>query len=914
LLKNQQFLILKFSSDRLKKSGYNIDISLDNARINGEVISISNSELVRTLFRYKKINFSQKELNYMLSFHKKLKKLENTEENRKKLENITQKIEGVLLIEDLVSIEFKNKSHYLAILKNKGFYVNGIRFTPFMASAGMIRKNTALFINNNLKHPIMDILENGRNESKPMVAAKFGAYFSLYSSSTLPVSFPNFAVVPDKEIETLRKVNFVEYRGIGEDDEVTEQERLLKLNAWDGQGLITPALAERWSQELEMDYTFSSAIIRAPFLKGLVTVFDLVTFSEQVAGTHLFTDIYGDTQDIRNIDLIISESMFKLWSSYENTESYVFNCNENKLGFSIAKVNPKKEKSYSRTSYQFLQVLNLDKLDVAKLCEPTEDWFRKISGDNAEAMLLYATGETAFEPKDFNKMDVTIKAVLLNPALSKDRYIQDRFIKTIEKKRKESYMGSILINANYSFMIGDPYGQAAHVFGLDKHLLEDGQHYCSYWINRGVKQVGAIRSPIVHHSEFQVLNLQDREDTNKWYAHIHSGVIFPANGVGIDCLIHGGSDFDGDLLCTLNNETMIKGKIEGLPIVYESQKAEKVVVDSRNDKEQVESQLNGYNSKVGFATNISSSLYTMLEEFPEGSPEKEAIRKRLIIGRAIQGEIIDGVKGLKVPPFRNHWTKFKKITEDMSPEEKEKQEFYNKIVCEVRPSFFRFLYSHYMTKYNKEIKKYNTYCTWVFGKKFSEVMASTSRTPEEEEIVNQYKKHSFFLDNESTVNKVSHYMRMKSGLIGKFSKNLSLTFNYELLKDTEIETNVYAISRMKVYLQEYKTFKRGLWKDLEHVYSNIDSFVEHLRKECFTNISSNEAELANYAIEITYGDEVSMAEFCWKMFPQGLLQNLIKNSSGTVQFPMQDDNGPIEYLWNRYSIQEFTLEDLYGWV
>ena len=37
------------------------------------------------------------------------------------------------------------------------------------------------------------------------------------------------------------------------------------MNAWDGQGLISPNLAKLWSDELELDYTFSNAVIRAPF-------------------------------------------------------------------------------------------------------------------------------------------------------------------------------------------------------------------------------------------------------------------------------------------------------------------------------------------------------------------------------------------------------------------------------------------------------------------------------------------------------------------------------------------------------------------------------------------------------------------------------------------------------------------------
>ena len=541
MLKLQQFFIYKFDSQRLKKANYSITLNLDEARRNGELISVNNSELIRTLFRLKKIVFSQKELELTLFKRKKLRKAQNSEENRLKLLEITEKIEKMIFLEDLVTVQFSNKSHYLEILNRKGFYINDIRYTPFLASAGMIRRNTALFVNNNIKHQLFDILENGRDEQTPLVAAKFGAYFSLYASSTLPVSFPSFAVIPDKEIETIRGVDFVTYKGVDQDDDVTEKDYTIKANAFDGQGLISPELARKWSEELELDYVFSNVIIRAPFLKGMVSVFDFKDFAEKIAVSYTFTDIYGDEQDVRDVDLIISESMFKLWASYSNTADYITACNRNKLGFGIAKVNPKTERSYSKTSYQFLQVLNLDDKDIAELCEPTVNWFRDISGGSRDAMLLYAIGEGNFEYKDFEKADASLKAIILNPDLARDKYIQQKFIKTVEKKKKDAYMGSILINANYQFMVADPYYQAAHMFGLDiPPLLQDGSHYSEYWMNKGLDQVAAIRSPIVHHSEVGVLNFKYGFHTNYWYSYIHSGIIFPAYGIGLDCAIHGG--------------------------------------------------------------------------------------------------------------------------------------------------------------------------------------------------------------------------------------------------------------------------------------------------------------------------------------------------------------------------------------
>jgi hypothetical protein len=913
LLKIQQFYHIKLNSERLVKSKFNVTLTLDEARRNEELVAFANSELIRALHRMRKVSFSQREVGSLLKEKKRLSKKQDSPENRIRMKQIIDKIESLLYVEDLVTVEFSNKSHYRKIVKRNGFYVNGTKFTPFMASAGMIRKNTAMFINNSIKYQLLDILENGRNENVELSPAKYGAYFSLYSSSTLPVSFPDFAVVPDREIETIRRVNFVSYAGVDVDDTVTEEDRTIKANAWDGQGLISPRLAQKWSEDLEMDYVFSTAIIRAPYLKGMVCVFDMERFAIQVAGTYYFNDIYGIKRDIRETELIISESMFKLWSSYDNTESYIANCKKNNLGFSIAKVNPKEEKSHSRTSYQFLQVLNMDEKDIAEFCEPTLNWFRDMSGDDYAKMLVYSTGEGNFQPKDFNALDVSIKAMMVNPDVVGDRHIQKSFERKFEKVRKESFMGSLFVNANYSIMISDPYAQMAHVMSMGvKPLLQEGQHYCEYWSRQGIDEVVAIRSPIVHHSEVNLLNLQFGDEYYNWYRHIYSGVIFPANGIGMDCAIHGGADFDGDLICTINSPVMRRTRIIALPIVYESTKANKKIVDTRNDEEQVELQLLGHNSKVGFATNISSTLYAIRENFPEGSIERDTIDNRLIIGRVIQGEIIDSVKGLHVPPFRDHWTKYKKVSDDMTPAEIEKWKLYNSIICDTRPAFFRFLYSHYMSKWNKEIKAYDIYSRIVFKKTFKELLTQVKYIQEEMNIVLKYYKKSFFTNNASVVNRISSYMQTVSSLIGRYRNAVSKTFDHNIYKQVDFEPDIEKLKAMEDLVHSYRRFKMGLWKDHEGAYQNTEMFIEFLRKKAMEEISSNEAELASYGVCATYDRGSSITDFVWKVFPEGLLTNIKVRSTGVIRFPVKDPDGEIEYLWERYTIKEFIAEETYG--
>ena len=101
-----------------------------------------------------------------------------------------------------------------------------------------------------------------------------------------------------------------------------------------------------------------------------------------------------------------------------------------------------------------------------------------------------------------------------------------------------------------------------------------------------------------------------------------------------------------------------------------------------------------------------------------------------------------------------------------------------------------------------------------------------------------------------------------------------------------------------------------MWHDLENSFSNLDAFIAYLKKECFSVISSNESELADYALEATYGDEVSMVEFAWKLFGDGILENILRNTEGKVKMLIRDENGSIGYLWNKYSFKEFDVEEL----
>ena len=105
--------------------------------------------------------------------------------------------------------------------------------------------------------------------------------------------------------------------------------------------------------------------------------------------------------------------------------------------------------------------------------------------------------------------------------------------------------------------------------------------------------------------------------------------------------------------------------------------------------------MNGFNTKVGFLTNLSTTMYAMLPMFEENSKEYNEIIRRLKQCRKEQGAIIDATKGLVIRSIPSHWTNWTKITEDMSEEEREIAEFNNRIIVSKRPKFMVDVYSNY---------------------------------------------------------------------------------------------------------------------------------------------------------------------------------------------------------------------------
>ena len=579
--KIQQFNIVALTYDRLKNNNFDLSESLLEAERNEELIALADNECLRAIRRITKHKFSfegETKLIELFDLRKRLVRQKNSEENRRKIAEINNEIREFLYIPDIISITVKNKRNYPKLGRD-GFKFNGRHYRRLLCSAAMARTNRAMFCTDEIYEPLDEILRCGCKQVK-IVPAKWNAYYSLMSSASYLVSMPRVCVVKDLELSMIKNVEWVE--DCSKPEEIVNIDKEFSFNLWDGMGLISPEQSKKWSKEIGYDGIAESFIVRAPFIKGLLATFDFHKFSEEVAHTDIIKDIYGKEYHCNDIDIILTESQFKLWNAYDSIEEHQQNMKKYGLNWGVTRIGAPEIKKTMRTNYQFLQVLDMNDDDIAEVCRPTVEWLRGVVRENYEYKLLYLLGKIAREPlPEFvwdRVQDNAIKALMIEPDLINDTYLSEKIARSIEKKTKEAYIGKLIVDGGFNFLYFDPYALAEYAFGMEvKGLLKEFEFYAGFWSEKNKNEIVALRSPMTWRAEVNKLKLLYTEEMQEWYKYLPNGVIL--NVWGNDRDIFSGADADGDTLATTDNEVFLRCRYGGSPVLYEHKKAEKNIIE-----------------------------------------------------------------------------------------------------------------------------------------------------------------------------------------------------------------------------------------------------------------------------------------------------------------------------------------------
>lgn len=566
--KTQQY-IYKINSSLLRINHWDLELPLEKARrIPGMVVALADSQIlswINELNGTEDYDNRAKELRKQI---KDIKKQDSTRENKLKISRLYEQLYRLQFKTDYVCVIMDKKSDYDRA--NQGFQINGIPYKRLICTANGVKTSTVVYISERLCPEIKRRIENGRNTLIPLVPAKLGAYESLAASASVPVSWPRppSAKIPGGIIVVKDAFTSFEADLINIDDSDKMKDPVVtyahnqKVNndCSDGCSVMLPSLSRRWNGELNGDYdqTVSGCNLRCAWTKGMTFTFDFIEFAEKVCGAsverpekYMVKDVWGQMRDVRDADLILTESQLKLWSCYSSWEDYFENCLDNHYTMRVAKTAPHELDDVRQLNYQFIQSLDLTDDDIAELISPTVDEIHDIMGLDVQKSIVYLCG-SKLDDTNFWSHDNCAKALMVTPEAIKDQFIRSKIRKMIFNRIREAKIGVLDVHGNFQIISGDLYALCESMFGMPVNgLLSAGELYSKYWSDDGAKRVLCFRAPMSNCHSIVAQDVSMSADAAYWFRYIDTCVVVNA----WDTMPMALNGFDFDQLVALSGDT-----------------------------------------------------------------------------------------------------------------------------------------------------------------------------------------------------------------------------------------------------------------------------------------------------------------------------------------------------------------------
>ena len=377
-------------------------------------------------------------------------------------------------------------------------------------------------------------------------------------------------------------------------------------------------------------------VIRNSFCKGAVFPIDFQKFASD-NNIDSITDVWGDTHNINDIELILTESMLKLWDSYSSIEDYLENCEKNHYSFSITKNSEKELENIRTMNYQFLQSYDFNEEEIDELIEPTVSEICDILSDDYRKTILYTKGIGLNSDTVQNLDNSFSTALMIEPEMKNDPFIKSQIYSMIRKRIDDAKVGVLNVPANYSLVSGDPYSLCQSMFGLKvTGLLKSGEIYSKYWIDKGVDQIVSFRAPMTSHNNIRKLNVVHNEKMDEFYKYMTTPTIFNSWDTCADAM--NGFDKDGDCVINTSLPLLVK-KTQELPAVVCVQRKAPKCIPTEDDI--MKSNINSFGNAVGAVTNKITSMFEVQANFPKDSREYRILDYRIKCGQLYQQNSID---------------------------------------------------------------------------------------------------------------------------------------------------------------------------------------------------------------------------------------------------------------------------------
>lgn len=509
-----------------------------------------------------------------------------------------------------------------SLIKN-GFVYDGYEYEFFTASAGQTKDKKFVAIRKDLKEKYWNKLTAGLsvkeiNDCGGCNTAKYLAYVSLCSSMSKPwkdFNIDKSIVVDDFQNEVTGEVDYINY----DTYEITHGVRTLPMEQNDGCGMMLPRVSSK-------DF-----VIRLPWFKGLMGVFDFRKFIEINGCSPIIKDIYGKEHNIieEDIEIIFTKSQFKMWKYYHDFEDYKTRFKTYGCEACIGNEEEEEFDNVRKLNYQFAQTLRcLSDDEIAQLSQPNIEEILKlgISTKNKEVDKDYILGVFGATKDNKNKSPFQ-KCLCEYPEMLQDKYIKEQLKSKKESLIRDLYSAKFLVKSNYTFAVPDLYAFCEHLFlGIENPdgLLKAGEVSCRLFEN-GI-ELDCLRSPHLYCEHcVEVNNIQEWFTTNAIYTNSHD---FMSRIMALD--------WDGDHLFVCSDRIIIEAakrvisKLNICPLYYEMKKGDSVPVNSDYLFKCMEI---AFNSKsIGYYSNAITKIWNISRNNDWSLTEEQIKVIKLLVG------------------------------------------------------------------------------------------------------------------------------------------------------------------------------------------------------------------------------------------------------------------------------------------
>ena len=926
--KKLQQYIYKLDSSLLELKHWDLKLPLDQARkMDGVVVALADSQILSWI---NEINCTQdydtkaKEVKRQI---KLLKRQDVTTDNKLKIAELYKELYRLQFREDYLCVVMKNNSHYKRA--NDGFKVNGITYRRLLCTTGGVKMSTVVYVSDRVHAELKKRLSNNHNTDVPLVPAKYSAYEALAASGSNIVSWPldDNAKIPGGTIVVKDCMTKFVADVIDVDDSNYPEEPLVELkhnqefdnDASDGCGIMTVNLAKRWNGELcgNFDKPLCGCNLRNSFLKGMVFPFDIVGFAEQINGAsdenqdgYIIEDVWGTKRDIRDAELIITESQLKLWDCYKSWEDYYHACIDNHYTFRVAKTASDYEEmdEVRQLNYQFIAPLRLTENDVRDLVKPTVGEISDILGGDYRKSLVYLCG-SKLNDDNIEFADVTARAIMLEPSLVGDEYICNRIHRMIKRRIVDAKIGVLDVRGNFQILSGDLYALAQSMFGMPvTGILKEGEIYSKFWLDRGVNAVLCYRAPMSNEHSIVRQNICSDDNARYWFKHMESIAIVNAWDTMPAAL--NGFDFDGDLLFTTDNEVLMRRQ-KNLPALRCIQhKAKKEIISEEN---LIQSNMNGFGSQIGQITNRCTSMTSLMANYSEEDEEYKVLKYRTQCMQAVQQAEIDKAKGIKTYPMQKSWYMIGecKQSDEYSDEYNEKMKFYEKICAHKKPYFFGYNYSSLMKEHREATNKATTNARHKFRMELSDMLNAyeegRNMTEEQHVFVERFLRSLKLDSSRSTCNMICWEIESVFDNQKCFSP-VKVDLYSMVRSDDMYEASMFAKVTKECKKSEQKHITRCVIDALlnKNDFDDVEDYVNvYFDMSAILNeICNNEDMLCDVLLDYCYKHNGNK-EILWNVCGETILKRLAVGRK--LYYPMFDIDGDFEVQGKRYFMKEYVL-------